>query len=204
MNDNEIMPEAAVVTEKKAPKKERGSLFGDVFDVFDMFMLCTAVILLVFLFIGRLTVVEGPSMQETLYEGNYVIISDLGYEPKQGDIVVVQNASLEGAFADPLIKRVIATGGQTVSIYYDGGDFVVTVDGVKLDESEYIHLDPQYVSPTYIDSYTVPDGKIFVMGDNRNHSADSRMSYVGTVDERCIIGKALMRILPFNKITSFN
>ena len=149
-------------------------------------------IVLVFTFVGRLTPVDGPSMEPTLWHGDMMVVRSLGYTPKQGDVVV-----LTKAFRDvdgPIVKRVIAVGGQTVDIDYDAG--TVAVDGQVLDEP-YINeamLCPTYENQTHIE---VPEGSIFVMGDNRNHSSDSRDVTLGTVDERYVLGRAVCVLLPF-------
>ena len=122
-----------------------------------------------------------------------VLLQSVGYEPKQGDVVV-----LTKAFRDvdgPIVKRVIAVGGQTVDIDYDAG--TVAVDGQVLDEP-YIHeamLCPTYENQTHIE---VPEGSIFVIGDNRNHSSDSRDVTLGTVDTRYLLGKAEFICFPFS------
>ena len=150
-------------------------------------------VVLIFTFLFRVVGVDGESMEPTLTNGSFVIISDLFYQPKQGDVVVITpTVSLD----IPIIKRVIATEGQTVDIDFITGD--VTVDGEVLDEpyiAQRTHLKYDICFPQ-----TVPKGHIFVMGDNRNHSLDSRDSSIGMVDNRYLLGKALMRVLPVSEI----
>ena len=149
-------------------------------------------IVLVFTFVGRLTPVDGPSMEPTLWHGDMMVVRSLGYTPKQGDVVVLTKPFEN--ITGPIVKRVIAVGGQTVDIDYDAG--TVAVDGQVLDEP-YIHeamLCPTYENQTHIE---VPEGSIFVMGDNRNHSSDSRDVTLGTVDERYVLGRAVCVLLPF-------
>ena len=121
-----------------------------------------------------------------------LLLQSIGYTPKQGDVVVLTK---EFDAADgPIVKRVIATGGQHVQIDYAAG--TVTVDGVVLDEP-YIN---EPMDPPLGESLTdvvVPEGSIFVMGDNRNHSSDSRDVTLGTVDERYVLGQAIWVLLPF-------
>ena len=179
-----------------------------------MFSICAAVILLLFTFAVRLTVVDGPSMQNTLVAGDYLLVQELGYKYERGDIIVVQDPSAFG-YTKPLVKRLIAVGGDTVDIDDhveldpQTGEkkyvFTVKVNGEILDESAYIHLDEENYAKisTYSFPITVEEGKIFVLGDNRYHSADSRVGVIGQIDERCVVGHAVMRVLPFDRIKVF-
>ena len=147
---------------------------------------------LVFTFVGRLTPVDGISMEPTLTHGDLMLIQTLGYVPRQGDVVVLTKAF--DAADGPIVKRVIATGGQTVEIDYEAR--LVYVDGVPLDEP-YIKtamVPPRYENLTRVQ---VPEGSIFVMGDNRNYSGDSRDVTLGPVDVRHVIGGARFVLLPF-------
>ena len=151
-------------------------------------------IVLVFTFLGRITRVVGHSMDDTLADGELLAVWSLGYEPEQGDIVVLNKTTADFLEGEAIVKRVIALEGQTVDIDYDAG--TVAVDGQVLDEP-YIHeamLCPTYENQTHIE---VPEGSIFVMGDNRNHSSDSRDVTLGTVDERYVLGRAVCVLLPF-------
>ena len=151
-------------------------------------------LILVFTFVGRIIGVDGQSMVPTLHHRDMLLLQSIGYTPKQGDVVVLTK---EFTTVDqPIVKRVIATGGQTVDIDYAAG--TVTVDGVVLDEP-YINERMQVPVSQHetITHVTVPEGSIFVMGDNRNHSSDSRDERLGTVDERYVLGRALWVLLPF-------
>ena len=153
-----------------------------------------AVFVLLFTFVARIIVVSGPSMENTLHGGDLILVWSLGYTPRQGDIVVLTQESYQ---EDSIVKRVIATEGQSVDIDY--GSATVYVDGVPLEEDytkERMHL-PSYGEG--INHVTVPKGCIFVMGDNRNQSADSRYPAIGIVDTRCVIGHGLTVIFPFNR-----
>lgn len=153
------------------------------------------VLVLVFTFLGRLILVDGISMEPTLIDGEMMVVRSLGYTLEQGDIVVLAKEGFHNG--DAIVKRVIALGGQTVEIDYDAG--VVLVDGVVLDEpyiKEYMVQQPYQT----ITSVTVPEGCIFVMGDNRNNSDDSRDELLGVVDERLVIGEAILVLFPFNRI----
>ena len=144
----------------------------------------------------RITIVDGHSMENTLHHGDIVLVRSIGYTPKQGDIVVLNKTTATHLGGVAIVKRVIAVGGQTVDIDYDAG--TVAVDGQVLDEP-YIHeamLCPTYENQTHIE---VPEGSIFVMGDNRNDSDDSRDNLLGTIDEDYVLGKAFFSIFPFSK-----
>ena len=155
-------------------------------------------IILVFTIFGRLTPVDGTSMLPTLHDKDMMVVRSLGYTPAQGDVIVLTKYFVKPdgtEVPDPIVKRVIAVGGQTVDIDYDAG--TVAVDGQVLDEP-YIHeamLCPTYENQTHIE---VPEGSIFVMGDNRNHSSDSRDVTLGTVDTRYLLGKAEFICFPFS------
>jgi len=153
------------------------------------------VIILVFTFVARIIIVSGPSMEDTLQNGDAMLVWSLGYTPKAGDIVVLTQPSYQ---KDSIVKRVIATGGQTVRIDYNTA--TVYVDGVPLEED---YIKERMRVPSFgLGNYdlTVPEGSIFVMGDNRNKSADSRYPIIGLIDERCVIGRALCVIFPFRDI----
>lgn len=152
------------------------------------------VMLLIFTFIARPATVDGESMMPTLQNGERLVISNLFYEPTAGDIVVLCGEA-DREEGKNLIKRIIATEGQTIDIDFEAGE--VYVDGQKLDE-------PYILEPTYLDEgtefpLTVPEGEIFVMGDNRNGSRDSRSLTVGTVKEEYIVGRVLFRFFPFDR-----
>lgn len=186
-NQNTEQQPAEMPTPEKKKKRE-----GDLFDWLQCIVTALVACVLIFVFIGRTIGVVGSSMVPTLEQGDRLIISKLFYTPQQGDIVVLQKDS----FADyPLIKRVIATEGQTVDIDFDAG--VVYVDGVALDEP--YTAEPTVVREDFDEPVTVPEGCIFVMGDNRNRSTDSRTDSIGCVDTRLIMGKALLRLTPLSK-----
>lgn len=188
MDEQEKLPEQA----PEEQEEEKGSA---VFDWLQCIVAALVACILIFVFVGRTVGVVGPSMQQTLIEGDRLIISRLFYTPKYGDIVVLR----KDAFKDePIIKRVIATEGQTVDIDFAAG--IVYVDGEALDEP-YINT-PTNAREDFTGPVTVPEGCVFVMGDNRNHSTDSRTEVIGCVDTRYILGKALFRLTPLNRLGS--
>ena len=146
--------------------------------------------LLVFLLLFRIVVVSGSSMHDTLVNGDYVLLLNNIFcgDPKQGDIVVVSKKSFKDG--EPIIKRVIAIEGQTVTIK----NGKVMVDGVVLEED---YLDPHVTTLTAEPlSVTVEEGHIFCLGDNRAVSKDSRSSEIGQIDCREVLGKAILNFLP--------
>ena len=202
---DEAVGNAATSNVKKEPLFKKVS---SIYDFLEMLAFSILAVLLVFTLIFRVCRVDGGSMNQTLTDGETLIISDLFYEPKQGDIVVFHLCQGEKGFNQPLIKRVIATEGQTVMI--DLTECALYVDGEKLTE-DYAYFKSEGYSITYFNmdnlertddghiqyEVEVPEGKIFVMGDNRNGSTDSRSKSVGFVDKDTILGKALLRVAPF-------
>ena len=149
-------------------------------------------VLIIFMFVFRILVVSGPSMQKTLLDGDcLILVSNVFYnKPQYGDIVVASKDSFKNG--EPIIKRVIATEGQTVDIDFANG--IVYVDDVALDE-------PYTSTPTNLFEgvnfpLVVKEGCVFLLGDNRNDSNDSRSSTIGQVDRREILGKVLFLALP--------
>ena len=157
----------------------------------DLAYLISAV-LLVFLLLFRVVVVSGPSMRDTLIDGDYLLLlSNTFYsDPQAGDIIVASKDSFEDG--EPIVKRVIATEGQTVDIDFEVG--IVYVDGVPLEE-EYT-LTPTNLSEGTQFPLVVDEGCVFVMGDNRNESLDSRSMQIGLIDRREVLGKAVFLFLP--------
>ncbi len=162
--------------------------------------LVTALVALVltFTFLGRIIAVDGNSMQYTLHHNDRLLLQSVGYHPRQGDIVVLTKSSF---LPEPIVKRVIAIGGQKVEIDYVSG--AVKVDGKPLSEP-YIREPMMQPYWENIQSITVPEHCVFVMGDNRNHSSDSRDPRLGVVDERYIIGRALFVIFPLSRLGAVN
>ena len=151
-----------------------------------------SVVLVLFLVFFRIIVVSGPSMKRTLLDGDYLLLySNLFYhQPQRGDVVVVSKQSYDNG--KPIVKRVIATEGQIVDMDFDNG--IVYVDGLPLEE-DYINT-PTNLDEGQIFPQIVEDGCVFVMGDNRNHSKDSRSTEIGQVDKREILGRVALLLLP--------
>ena len=185
---------------KKADNKKKASTEnttnrGNVYEWIQCIIMALIVCVVVFVFFVRLVDVVGSSMYPTLENGDKMIVTDVFYKPKYGDIVVFQ----KDEYADyALVKRVIATEGQTVEIDFDR--HIVYVDGKKLDEP-YI-AEPTENKIDFTGIQVVPEGCVFVMGDNRNDSTDSRDERIGMVDTRDIIGKVVYVAFPFDNIGS--
>ncbi len=175
-----------------AKKKEKSKASWDLFDIAEIFVLCSAVIILLFSLFVRMTIVDGESMENTLLNGQYLLVRDIFYTPERGDIVVVNDPSKPSFYSKPLVKRVIAVEGDTVEIK----NGVLYLNGDPVQNEEY--LKESMNLSTNFDFKTIGENEVFVMGDNRNASGDSRI--FGSVDVRCIVGKAFLRVYPFNTI----
>jgi len=184
-------PRVSVKQEKKNPMKS-------VVEWVEIFAISVAAVMLILVLVGRHSPVNGSSMNETLQENDLLIISNLFYTPEQGDIVVFESTAT--TYERPYVKRIIAVGGQTVD--YDPVSGTVTVDGKAIEEDYATYKGTMRSEGSYSAGitypYKVPSGFVFVMGDNRWNSKDSRD--IGPVDQRCIIGHVVFRLFPFEKM----
>ena len=160
---------------------------GLIYDVVSIFTTALVIIALLFTFFIRFVGVDGSSMEPTLSDGDWLVVSAINNNIEVGDIVI---STQPNSFNEPLVKRVIATGGQTVDIDFETGD--VFVDNKKLNEPYIKEL--TYTSEGVSFPLTVPDGTLFLMGDNRNNSTDSRSNLVGCVDERYVLGVVMPEV----------
>ena len=164
---------------------------AEVYDWIQCIIFALVFCVLLFVFAVRMVNVVGHSMVPTLEQSDKVVISNLFYHPKQGDVVVLRKQTL---MQEPIVKRIIATEGQTVDIDFDDG--VVYVDGKALDEP-YVN-EPVHDRENFEGKITVPEGCVFVMGDNRNASTDS--ARLGCVDTRYIMGRVYFTLFPVKNI----
>ena len=190
-------------------KRKKSSFLKELLSFIETLLITFFIFMLVFTYVINVTTVRGSSMEETLLPGDKLIVSMLNRHPETGDIVIIEandavTMSDDGTpvynkgIGKTIVKRVIAVGGQSLDIDFERG--AVYIDGSMLDE-EYVtkgltHLDSGAFTGKY--PITVPDGYVFVMGDNRNVSKDSRSSEVGLIPLSSITGKAVLRIYPFD------
>ncbi len=171
----------------KEEKSGRAKLALEIYDMLDSVIISAVAVLVIFTLVFRIFVVNGSSMYPTLKHGERLIVSDMFYTPRQGDIICFYSDYRD----EVLVKRVIATAGQTVDIT---DDYRVVVDNKELDEDYIGDIDTRLLSTPM--PYTVEEGRVFVMGDNRGDSLDSRDMRIGTVSENEILGKLVIRLFP--------
>ena len=173
-------------------EKNKQHRYRDIAEWLEALLFAFVLIVLLYTFLFRVISVSGGSMETTLNENDRVVVQCIAYKPKHGDVIVVDSYS---DYGKPLVKRIIAMEGDTVDIDFSSGE--VSVNGSILSEP-YISsptTDPHDVSFPLI----VDEGHVFVLGDNRAVSLDSRSSDVGLIDVRDILGKAVLRIYPFKE-----
>ena len=200
MDDNkkfgDVSQEDIDKAKKAAPddlkEKQPVNVMDEVFEWAESFVFAMFVVILIFTFFFRIVLVQGPSMRETLQDQDRLIITHINYTPQKGDIVVINSEKL----GKTIIKRVIGTGGDKVVVDYNNN--TVTVNG-KVISNDNIReamyntnlFDEEYEVEENVFEYDVPEGKLFVMGDNRNNSTDSRR-----ISD--VLGKAVLRLYPFD------
>lgn len=185
-------------TEEAGTRAEK--LLRSVFEWTETIVVAIVLVAVFFTFVVRVITVDGGSMQPTYYDNDRVLVSSLGEPAEQGDVVIVVNA-----LEDPIIKRVIATEGQVVD--FDPVQQEVTVDGNAIPGVRFGIENGITVVQDAPDRYlsfpqTVPEGCVFVLGDNRQNSTDSRFVEVGMIDRRNILGKVIFNLFPFSKLGS--
>ncbi len=201
-----------------------------VFDLTELFVISFAVVIVVLCFFLRHSPVSGSSMVPTIHNKDTLLVSNIAYTPERGDVIIVQSTH---NLAKPLVKRVIAVGGDEIEINFErwmimvngeiieqrfdaegnpakiGGDYVNYIEGQSMrrgsvDGSDLYKIGFSYDPSTGNYIATVPQGRLFILGDNRNDSKDSRDATVGFVDERLVVGQAFFRLTPFSNIGTFD
>lgn len=189
-------------------KDKKDSAIKSFYEWIDSFVISFVAVVIIFTFFLGKVKVDGESMMDTLIDGDQLVISSFMYNPKKGDIVIVsrnpQN-KVDKEFnqsRQPIVKRVIATEGDTIEITPDGK---VLVNDIEQDEPYIKDYELNLGTPQehLISKQTVPEGRIFVMGDNRHNSHDSRKNDIWMIDKRYVLGKVLFRIFPFETVKSF-
>ena len=184
--------------EKKAAEKaeeavkQQESMRVDLYEWIQSLMTALVICMAIFIFIIRVIDVSGSSMFPTLHDGDKMLVSNLFYTPHAGDVIVFKTDRYDPERA--LVKRVIATEGQEISIDFDRG--IVYIDGLPVEEDYIAELTKTKLD--FIGPQTVPEGCMFVMGDNRNASTDSRKKEIGMVDQRMLLGRAYYVIFPLS------
>ena len=184
------------ITKKdKNERTLREKLIISFYENFSMFAVGVVAVMLIFSFGFRVSGIEGTSMLPTLEDGDRVVLTAFDGKPERGQVVIITQPN---DFGKPVVKRIIATENQTVDINFSTGD--VYVDGVLLDEP-YIN-NPTINNEGVSFPVTVPEGHVFVMGDNRQGSTDSRSEMIGFIDENYILGVVKYRFVNINEDTS--
>ncbi len=175
--------------------KKKPSAFAVFYEIFEELCYVAVIVILLFMFVGRMATVSGNSMLNTLCDGDRIIMTNLFYTPERYDVVVIDKES--GYYANYLlIKRIIATEGEKVHIDFE--NWTVTINDTIVLYEPYIKREfgDMRRDDMENDTFIVPEGCYFVMGDNRNGSSDSRSHYVGYVKESEILGRAVFRVYP--------
>ena len=186
------MEEKTTPDQPQLTKSEEFKL--DLFFWLQALVMALVVLILLFTFVGRIISVDGSSMLPTLHDKDMMLLRSIGYTPKQGDVVVLTK-DFSYYEDSPIVKRVVAVGGQHVRIDYE--EHEVYVDGEPLDEPYILERMREPGGALSITELVVPEGSVFVLGDNRNDSSDSRHYELGAIDTRYILGEAIMVLFPF-------
>jgi signal peptidase I len=197
------------INQSTKEKQTRLRPLKELFEWLELIILSTCIVFIFFTVLLRPARVNGHSMENTLQEYDFLIVSDLFYTPSRGDIIVFDpNPEQSRIFDTSLVKRVIATGGEWIDIDFDNWQVKISSDGVNWEviPESYVKYMPGVPMRDASDKYPmqIPNGYLFVMGDNRNGSSDSRSSYLGLVDERYVLGRVYLRLFPIDRMEFLN
>ncbi len=187
----------AVAQTRKSARADKKSLTKLLVEFVSIIASSIVAIMLIFTFAFRIVGVSGPSMMNTLIDGDWLLVSAFITEPERGDIVIVTQPN---AYNEPIVKRVIAVEGDTIDIDFETA--TVKINGKVINE-------PYLGSPTTNNEgawdypLTLKEGQVFVMGDNRQHSSDSRSPDIGLIDENYILGQVILRFAPIDEFKFF-
>lgn len=181
----------------------KNKFLTSIVDYVEMFAVAVCIVIVVFTVAFRTCTVDGDSMNKTLLNGETVVVSDLFYTPERGDIVVFHQTD-DSSISDrnkALVKRVIGVGGDTVKIDYKTWTITITDKNGNVHQlnENYVYLSKRTGNFQGVAEYEVPEGSLFVLGDNRNESLDSRYSSIGFVDARRVLGKVILRVAPLSE-----
>lgn len=188
MDDNIHVPAEIKSTETKKKKTLKEVIVTNSYDFASVMSAAVITIMIIFTFIFRFVGVIGSSMVPTLHDSDWLVVTAYDHNPTRGQVIIITQPN---TFNEPIVKRIIATENQTVDINFSTGE--VFVDGEKLDEP--------YINNATTDQYdvafplVVPEGCVFVMGDNRQHSSDSRQTIIGFIDENYILGSVKYKVI---------
>ncbi len=209
MEENEILGQDEELQKAERPAYKRHGIAAEIYDWFDSIFYGLLIVTAVFVLVTRTSTVDGSSMVPTLEDKQLLLVSDFAYTPNYNDIVVCWSDTLpndNGGIGKAIVKRIIGLPGDTIHIDYKAG--TVTRNGVTLEitqQGDSLYEDGHMIAAkTRTDEgqggdFIVPAGNLFVMGDNSNGSTDSRSRLIGFIDRRKVVGRAYMRIFPFDK-----